>query len=63
MKVIGVDNFDRELYSDKLIAENVPEFYANLIAELLNARLCNHDDATIFYKSVPDDYKLYKFEP
>jgi hypothetical protein len=62
MKIIQVDNFDREIVSDILIAENVPEHFAELIVTYLNNTLsgpCSLD----YYKRVPDDYKLYKFEP
>jgi hypothetical protein len=63
MKIIAVDNFDRETHSDVLIAENVTECCAPIIAAALNEKLCKHDDSPTFYRAVPDDYKLYRYEP
>ena len=61
MKIIRVDNFDKDFISDGLIAENVNEFFAKLIAKLLNKYTgVNSQD---YFKAVPDDHKLYKFEP
>ena len=66
MKIISVDNFDREIFGrsdDELIAENVPARYAEEIAAALNEKHCNHDRAERFFKVVPDDYKLRIYEP
>jgi hypothetical protein len=61
MKVIIKDNFDRETVSDRLVCENCSEPYASLIANYLNAmHPPNHNN---FFMAVPDDYKLYQFEP
>lgn len=61
MKIICVDNYDREMYDDILIAENVDERWGNHIVELLNNdyRKSNGD----YFKFVENDYKLFKFEP
>lgn len=61
MKIIAKDNFDRENISEFVVATEVNKYYANLIAKLLNNR--GSDDQPYFYKAVPDDYKLYTFEP
>ncbi len=61
MKIIAIDNFDREWKSDFLVAENVSEFYAAQIATALNDK--GGDYAEFFYKAVKDDYRLYKWEP
>ena len=61
MKIIAVDNFDRESVSDVLIIPYVinPEI-AEQIADLLNKDGAGSDK---FYKAVDNDHKLYKFEP
>jgi len=61
MKIIKKDNFDRENVSDVLVCENCPIGYATLIADLLNNRA--GEDSPDYYKAVPDDYKLYRYEP
>ena len=62
MKIIGKDNFDREMISDYLVAEKVMESLGAIMVEALNAKLCS-DNAPTFYKLVPDDYELWRFEP
>lgn len=62
MKIIKVDNFDRDSISDTLVAENVSEFYAEHIVTLLNEKFSG-DRSSDFYKSVEDNHKLYEFEP
>jgi len=59
MKIIGTDNYDRDYISDKLIAENVSEFWAKRIVEFMNEKYC--DDT--FYKVVEDDQELFIYEP
>jgi hypothetical protein len=61
MKIIQVDNFDREYKSDVLVAENVHEFYGKHIVNFLNDKFSG-DHAPDFYRLVPDDHKLYEFE-
>lgn len=61
MKIIRIDNFGRECISDVLVAENVPEHYADRIVAALNYSINpNNDD---YFVIKPDDYKLYTFEP
>ncbi len=61
MKIIRTDNFDRDYESDSLVAENVNEFFAKLIAELLNEYTgVNSQD---YFKAVCSDHKLYVYEP
>ena len=61
MKIIRADNFDRDYKSDSLIAENISEFFAELIAKLLNEYTgVNSQD---YYKAVCDDHKLHVYEP
>lgn len=60
MKIIAIDNFNRENVDDILVAENVNRYYGKLIVDLLNQKFSVNYDW--FYKLVDDDYKLYKFE-
>lgn len=62
MKIIKVDNFNRETISDVLIADNVQNSYASVITEFLNKKY-GGNDLPDFFRAVEDDYKLYKFEP
>jgi len=56
VKIIAVDNFDRDDVSDVLIADNVHPHYAEQLVEWLNRKYPDH------FKVVPLDHKLYKFE-
>lgn len=58
MKIIAADNFARESVADTLLAENVSEHHAKMIADALNEKFCNHDQADRYFKAVADDYKL-----
>lgn len=64
MKIILVDNFDRErpgLSDEVLIAESVSEHYVETIVTALNAKSAPDDDYA--FKAVPDDYRLRKYTP
>lgn len=59
MKVIRVDNFDREILGrsdDELVAEHVPAQYAEVIAAALNEKLCPRENDEYHFKVVSDDY-------
>lgn len=60
VKIIRVDNFDREHVPDELIAENVDPKIATEITEFLNRK---HSGiySPDFYKVVPDDHKLHQY--
>lgn len=62
MKIIKVDNFDREHISDILVASDVPDCCANFAVFILNKELVSAH-TPVFYRAVKDDHKLYKFEP
>ncbi len=62
MKIIKVDNFDRESISDVLIATNVSDYYADVIVEMLN-KILGGIHSSAFYRAVEDGYKLYEFAP
>lgn len=58
MKIIAVDNYDRESVSDILVCGNVHKYYGEDIVKILNEKPWN-----TFFKLVSDEEKLYKFEP
>ena len=62
MKIVQVDNFNRDTVSDKLIAENVNEYFGKFLVEALNKKYVD-DYSPEYYRLMPDDYKLYKWEP
>lgn len=59
MKVIAVDNLDRDTVPDRLIASNLSPAEADRVVSNLNEQ----KDPDWFYKSVPDDHILYAFHP
>lgn len=61
MKIICVDNFNRDGHSDELVCENVNEFYGKRITTFLNAKFSG-ETSSDFYRLVEDEHKLYKFE-
>jgi hypothetical protein len=66
MKIIMVDNFNRENISDKLIVEKVDKWWGETIVSLLNDHhhyRPNNPNNPNFFRLVKDDYKLYEFKP
>lgn len=63
MKIILVDNFNRESssYPDILIAENVHQNYMHDIVTFLNSR--KSEDGNCYFRIVEDDYKLKDYSP
>ena len=61
MKIIAISNFDNEMVSDILIAENVHLDYGKQIVQCLNLK--EDQDSRYFHILVSDEYKLHKFEP
>jgi len=62
MKIIVVDNFDRELRSDRLVAENIAnKDYAKVMTEALNAAFSG-STAPDYFRAVPDEHKLFTAE-
>jgi len=60
VKVIGRSNFDDETVSDILMHDNLSEAKATDLAINLNGRNLY---ARYNYIVVPDNYKLYRFQP
>lgn len=65
MKVIRVDNYDREGpgFDPKLIKAHVTKAGGEEIARILNASSSANGRGQYFYKCVEDDYKLEKWQP
>ena len=61
MKIIRVDNFNRDYRPDKIIAENVDYFYGEFIVGKLNQQWTGVE-ADFFFKLVEDDYKLKEID-
>lgn len=57
MKVICIDNFNRDHISDYLVCSNVSEHYGQMIVDMLN--LNSGENSSDYYRVVEDDYKLY----
>lgn len=62
MKIIRISNFDLASLPDQLIAENVLEIFANVIALQLN-NAYSASESSYYFKAVPDDYQLYLVKP
>jgi len=63
MKIIGVDNLNRDYISDVLWIDNIPsecETFAQRVCDRLNRGL--GDNSGTYYKIAADDRKLYIFE-
>lgn len=65
MKIILVDNFNREGpgHDDKLVAQCSDKFWGEHIVALLNAWSSRDPHTPDFFKLVEDNYKLCKFIP
>jgi len=63
MKIIMVDNFNRENISDKLIVEKVDNWWGERIVSLLNGHHSKDPNNPDYFRLVEDDHKLYKFQP
>lgn len=61
MKIICVDNFDRDTKDDTLVCENVNEYYGKILVNFLNDKLSG-EHSSDFYRLVEDNHKLYKYE-
>lgn len=58
MKIITKDNFDRDLFIEMVVAENVNEVMGKQLVEQWNNKYWN-DNSDFYLKLVEDDYKLY----
>ena len=62
MKIVQVDNFDRDYIPDRLIAENVSKHFEEFLVKALNEKYSS-EHSPEYYRLVPDDYKLKEWEP
>lgn len=62
MKIVKVDNFDRDYISDVLIADNVNVPYEEFLTKALNESYSSKTSPN-YFRLVADDYKLKKWEP
>jgi hypothetical protein len=59
MKIITVDNFDRESVAQKLVAENIKsKEHGRIMLEALQATCDNY--SSTYFVLVSDDYKLWR---
>ncbi|QIW88803.1 hypothetical protein P59_206 [Bacillus phage P59] len=58
MKIITKDNFDRDLFTEQVIAENVNEVIGREMVKQWNDKHWT-DHSDFYLKLVEDDYKLY----
>lgn len=72
MKIIRVDNFDREgpNHDDVMICENVGKYFGKIIGEYFGKIITDYLNRSFtgkqspdFYRLVDNSYKMKKFEP
>lgn len=61
MKVICIDNFNRDYISDSLVRENLTDEEADKLVKEHNDQMSAH--CQDYFKKVSDDHKSYIFEP
>jgi hypothetical protein len=62
MKIVAYSNFDSETVNDVLVADNITNSErAETMLKALNDKVTEY--STYYFKIVPDDYKLYVWEP
>lgn len=62
MKIICVDNFNREYISDRLVGEGLNDLEGQIAVDALNAKFSGKQ-SSVYYELVPDDYELFIFKP
>lgn len=58
MKIITKDNFDRDLFVERVIAENVSESFGKQFVKLWNEEYW-HEQSEFYLELVDDDYVPY----
>lgn len=58
MKIITKDNFNRDVFAETVVAENVNKYMGEEIVELLNEKHWT-ENSDHYFALVEDDYKLY----
>lgn len=59
MKIIAVDNFDRDEIPNVLVAENVNKYWGDKIVTALNYMEGTDLNAQYYFLLVDDDHKLW----
>ena len=62
MKIVNIDNFNRDEVSDTLVCSEVSEYWGTEIVEFLNDKFSG-DKSALFFELVEDDCELYVAEP
>lgn len=60
MKIIQVDNYNRDTYDDILICENISASIGINIVDFLNEKYSG-EHSSAYFKLVEDDHVLYKY--
>ena len=60
--IVSISNFDLETYDEKIVAKEVPLYYAKFIVEAMNNKFSG-DDSQDYFVIKPTDYVPYVFEP
>jgi hypothetical protein len=58
MKIICVDNYDRQMYPDELICENISETIGEEVVNFLN-KTRSGSNSEDFYQLVENGHKLF----
>lgn len=58
MKIVTKDNFDRDLFVELIVAENVNKVYGEELVKLHNERYWKNESDS-YLALVEDDYELY----
>ena len=58
MKIVTQDNFDRDLFFEEVLAENVNKFIGKQLVEEWNNKYWS-SESDYYLKLVDDDYNLY----
>jgi hypothetical protein len=54
MKIVMIDNYNRDSVADVLVAENVHEYYGELLVKFLNSQAGSDQ----YFVLKPDEYRL-----
>lgn len=58
MKIVTKDNFDRDVFKEEIVAENVNEYFGEELVKEWNNKHW-HEHSNIYLELVEDDYELY----
>ena len=58
MKIVCASNFNEDLYAERIVAENLNEYWAKKLTEAWNDKF-TREYSKDYLKVVEDDYELY----